>query len=217
MLSFETLLLFTPVITLLVIIPGPDFAVVSKISLLEGRGPGQAAALGVTLGICLHTLLAMLGISAILAQSALLFACLKYIGAIYLLYLGVKAIWQSFGQRTKGLVISAENCPARESRQSLWKAFYIGFLTNALNPKAILYFLTLYPQFLEPSGSVFLQFLEMGLISALVCVLWNLAVANLLGKIRVFFTSPKFQRWLMRATGGVFVIFGLKLAVQEAG
>lgn len=215
MLSLEALLLFVPTITLLVIIPGPDFAIVSKITLLEGRNQGVAAAFGVALGLCLHTVLAMLGISAILAQSAILFTSLKYIGAAYLLYLGIKAIWQSFGARMHPPVTNGEIDPVQESRHGLARAFSNGFLTNALNPKAILYFLVLYPQFLEPSGSVFFQFLEMGLLSVFICIIWFMAVAYLLGKIRIYFSSAKFQRWLMRVTGGIFVIFGLKLAIQK--
>ncbi len=215
MLSFETLLLFVPTITVLIIIPGPDFAVVSKISLLDGARQGQAAAFGVALGMCLHTLLAMLGISAILAQSAILFTCLKYIGALYLLYLGARALWQSFGDRIPRPGVNGETCPFQESGKSLSASFYTGFLTNALNPKAILYFLILYPQFLETSGSVFYQFLEMGLISSFICIVWYIAVARLMGRMRSFFSSANFQRWLMRVTGGIFVIFGLKLAAQD--
>ncbi len=215
MLSFETLLLFVPTITLLIIIPGPDFAIISKISLLEGDRQGLAAAFGVVLGLCLHTLLAMLGISAILAKSAVLFTCLKYIGALYLLYLGTRALWQSFDKRLPQPDINYGNYPVQKSKKSLSGSFYTGFLTNALNPKAILYFMMLYPQFLESSGSVFFQFLEMGLISSFICIVWFIAVVHLMGKIRIFFSSANFQRWLMRVTGGIFVIFGLKLAAQD--
>lgn len=215
MLSVETLLLFVPAITLLIIIPGPDFAIVSKISLLDGRIQGQAAACGVTLGMCLHTLLAMLGVSALLVQSAILLTGLKYLGAIYLFYLGIKEIWQSFGKRREHREINCGNSPVPESGQSLSASFWTGFLTNALNPKAILYFLVLYPQFLEPSGRVFFQFLEMGLISVFICIFWFLLVARLMDRIRSLFSSAYFQRWLMRVTGSIFVIFGLKLAAQE--
>ena len=215
MLSLETLWLFVPTITLLVILPGPDFAIVSKISLLDGRIQGQAAAFGVALGICLHTVLAMLGISAILAQSAILFASLKYIGACYLLYLGIKALWLSFCDHFPDNIRSGEHISNNKSENGLMRAFYTGFLTNALNPKAILYFMVLYPQFLQTSEPVFFQFLEMGLLTAFICVAWYVAVAQLLGRIRRLFSSSAFQRWLMRGTGGIFIIFGLKLATQK--
>ena len=87
MISLENLLLYVPLAAILVILPGPDFALIAKISLLDGRRQGQAAACGVALGIVIHTSAAMLGISAIIAQSVFLFSILKYVGAAYLLWL----------------------------------------------------------------------------------------------------------------------------------
>lgn len=83
------------------------------------------------------------------------------------------------------------------------------------NPKAILYFMVLYPQFLNTDLPLSLQFLEMGVISALICLLWYIIVANLLTKIRFFFKSAKCQQWLMRFTGAIFIMFGFKLVAQE--
>ena len=81
MISLDNLLLFVPLAAILVILPGPDFALIAKISLMNGRPQGQASAVGVALGICVHTTAAMLGISAIIAQSVLWFSILKYVGA----------------------------------------------------------------------------------------------------------------------------------------
>ena len=94
MISLENLLLYVPLAAILVILPGPDFALIAKISLLDGRRQGQAAACGVALGIVIHTSAAMLGISAIIAQSVFLFSILKYVGAAYLLWLGIHALRQ---------------------------------------------------------------------------------------------------------------------------
>lgn len=217
MLSFETLLLFVPTIALLVILPGPDFAIVSKSSLLDGRKQGQMAALGVSLGMCVHTILAMFGISAILARSAVLFSILKYLGACYLFYLGIKALIQSFNKNgaSTNQVECINSVHLKKKPVSLWKSFQVGFLTNVLNPKAILYFMVLYPQFLDSNSPVFMQFFEMGLITAVICLGWYISLAWLLGKIRVFFTKDIFQRWLLRITGGIFMAFGLRLAIQK--
>ena len=210
MLSYNTLLIFVPTITLLVIIPGPDFAVVSQISLFEGKRSGEWAAVGVTLGICLHTLFAMAGISAILAESAFLFSMLKLVGAAYLFYIGAEAIWKSRSEPKNANEISI-------MRKSLsgWRSLTTGFLTNALNPKAILYFMALYPQFLVPDKGVAPQFFWMGAITAIICLLWYLILANLLQKIRVLFAKWSFRKWLMRTTGAIFICFGIKLAVSE--
>ena len=92
MISLDNLLLFVPMAAILVMLPGPDFALIAKISLMNGRPQGQAAAVGVALGICVHTTAAMLGISAIIAQSVLWFSVLKYVGAAYLVWLGIQAL-----------------------------------------------------------------------------------------------------------------------------
>lgn len=212
MLSLENLLIFIPTITLLVILPGPDFAMVSKISLFNGQKPAQAAAIGVTLGMCIHTILAMLGLSAIVASSAILFTSIKYIGAAYLFYIGISELIKS-GKTKNSQSPNMPEDAINESRCSRY--FYAGFLTNVTNPKAILYFMVLYPQFLNTDLPLSLQFLEMGVISALICLLWYIIVANLLTKIRFFFKSEKCQQWLMRFTGAIFIMFGFKLVAQE--
>ena len=111
MISLENLLLFIPMAAILVMLPGPDFALIAKISLLNGRPQGQAAACGVALGICVHTTAAMLGISAIIAQSVLWFSILKYIGAAYLVWLGIQALRASrhAGQPVSAAVVKSAN------------------------------------------------------------------------------------------------------------
>lgn len=107
MISLDNLLLFVPMAAILVMLPGPDFALIAKISLMNGRPQGQAAAVGVALGICVHTSAAMLGISAIIAQSVLWFSVLKYVGAAYLVWLGVQALraGQRAGQPVSAAVV----------------------------------------------------------------------------------------------------------------
>lgn len=150
MISLDTLLLFVPMAAILVMLPGPDFALIAKISLMNGRPHGQAAAVGVALGICVHTTAAMLGISAIIAQSVLWFSILKYVGAAYLVWLGIQAIraGQRAGQPLSAAVVkTAQESDAPRASQRLtlrqWLHFFgQGFLTNVLNPKAVLIFLT---------------------------------------------------------------------------
>lgn len=216
MLTFENLILFIPTMGLLVILPGPDFALVSKISIFRGKRHGEFAALGVAAGMCIHTLLAMCGISAIIASSATLFMLLKYAGAVYLCYLGVMSIIESFKSGDKALLLEAGVDTDSVSEHSHSRSLWAGFLTNVLNPKAVLYFMVLLPQFISPDRPLMGQFLELGLISALLCVVWYLLLANLLAKVRNVFTRPSFQRWLHRITGGIFILFGLRLALAKA-
>ena len=111
MISLDNLLLFVPMAAIFVMLPGPDFALIAKISLMNGRPQGQAAAVGVALGICVHTTAAMLGISAIIAQSVLWFSILKYIGAAYLVWLGIQALRASrhAGQPVSAAVVKSAN------------------------------------------------------------------------------------------------------------
>ena len=213
MLPLENLLLFVPAMALLVMLPGPDFALVSKVALLEGRRPGQAAACGVALGITVHTACAIAGISAIIAASAPLFQLLKYAGAAYLFWLGI----QSFRQKTQPVAQDDALEAGFAARQGvpLWRAFRQGFLTNALNPKAILYFLVLLPQFMAADAAAAPQLLEMGVITSLECLVWYLFLAHILGRVRRVFANPRFQRWLHRVTGGIFLGFGLRLALAR--
>ncbi|MDY0260334.1 MAG: LysE family translocator [Desulfovibrio sp.] len=260
MISLENLLLFIPMAAILVMLPGPDFALIAKISLLNGRPQGQAAACGVALGICVHTTAAMLGISAIIAQSILWFSVLKYVGAAYLIWLGVQALRHS-GAVSAAVVKTAprdggdaradvrpgapataraiapadarpgapadvhviapgtaENpvaAPRLSSRQ-WWSFFCQGFLTNALNPKAVIIFLTFLPQFTDPHAPLAPQFLELGGIMSALCLFWFVPLAYMLGRVRHIFENSRFQLWLQRFTGFIFIAFGLKLAAAQS-
>lgn len=218
MIALDSLLLFVPMAAILVMLPGPDFALIAKISLLDGRPQAQAAAIGVALGICLHTTAAMLGISAIIAQSVLWFCILKYVGAAYLVWLGIHALRS--GQAVSAAVTRTAREPAMgPCRLGLrqWLHFFgQGFLTNALNPKAVLIFLTFLPQFMNPHAPLAPQFLTLGGILSGLCLLWYVPLAYMLGRVRHVFENSRFQKWLQRCTGIVFIAFGLKLATAQS-
>ncbi|MDE5879491.1 MAG: LysE family transporter, partial [Desulfovibrio sp.] len=150
---------------------------------------------------------------AIIAASAPLFQVLKYGGAAYLFWLGI----QSFRQKAQPAEAEGERGAevAHGQQVSLRRAFRQGFLTNALNPKAILIFLTLLPQFMAQDVAAAPQLLEMGAIIAALCLVWYLFLAQILGRVRRVFAHPRFQRWLHRVTGAVFLGFGLRLALAR--
>ena len=111
---------------------------------------------------------------------------------------------------------SMTDTTARPAPRVLWRAFKQGFLTNLLNPKAVLIFLTFLPQFMNPHMPLVPQFLELGGIMSLLCLLWYVSLAYILGQVRRAFENPRFQQWLHRCTGVVFIAFGLKLAASHA-
>ena len=225
MIPLESLLVFVPMAALFVMLPGPDFALIAKTSLIEGRSHGQAAAMGVALGIGVHTTAAMLGISAIIAHSVFLFSVLKYAGACYLVCLGVRAL--RCGAASSAAVTrtvggdsrSQPSVPEATEQISMrqWrKCFMQGFLTNVLNPKAVIIFLTILPQFMDPAVPLGPQFLTLGGIISGLCLLWYVPLAYVLGRVRRLFESARFQTWLQRCTGAIFIAFGLKLATAHA-
>lgn len=219
MIPLESLLLYVPMAALFVMLPGPDFALIAKISLLEGRPQGQAAACGVALGIGVHTTAAMLGISAVIAHSAFWFSVLKYVGAAYLVWLGVKALRHGGATGAAAARTAAEGVAPQAVKLTFrqWRrCFAQGFLTNALNPKAVILFLTFLPQFMDPAAPLGPQFLTLGGIMSGLCLVWYVPLAYMLGRIRRLFASDRFQTWLQRCTGVIFIAFGLKLATAHA-
>ena len=174
-----------------------------------------ANGVGVALGIMVHTSAAMLGISAVIAQSVTLFTLLRYAGAAYLFWMGIHAL--RAGREVTAAVVrhggqEEEVQPVRGLRR---RAFRQGFLTNALNPKAVVFFLTMLPQFLDPHAALWPQFLELGGIMAFFCLGWFVLLASLLHRIRRLFARPSFQAWLHRLTGLIFICFAFRLALEK--
>lgn len=201
----HALALFAPVAALMVILPGPDFALISRTALTEGRTRGQAAALGVACGILLHTGAAMIGLSAVIAGSPLLFGLLTYAGIGYLGWIGLASIRQ--GLHTAGAVAAVdEHIPPPAPVMTHGRAFWQGFLTNVLNPKAVLSFLTLLPQFMTHTAPLWPQFLALGSMLSLFCLIWYSTLSWLLARIRRIFSSPVFQRRLHLGAGCVFLL-----------
>jgi RhtB (resistance to homoserine/threonine) family protein len=200
---------------LLNLAPGPDSLLVMTRSAVHGWRAGFAAALGICAGTCVHILAAALGLSALLAASALAFAVVKYLGAVYLLYIGVKML---FGKPSVPVVPDAR-CAAGE-RRAQWspaQIFVQGFLTNVLNPKVALFFIAFVPQFIAPDApDKAVAFLLLGVIFNTTGTLW----CHILALLTAFASerlraSARLGQWLQRAIGVVFVSFGVRLALAQ--
>lgn len=196
------------IMTLFVVMsPGIDTALITKRTIADGRIAGFQMAFGITVGSLVHTVAATLGLSALLLQSALAFTILKLIGAIYLIYLGIKAFLQK-----KDLVQN----PKQLNEVKHKSAFQEGLLSNILNPKVIIFFLTFLPQFVTNSNNVMGQFILMGCTYALLSIIWFVMYVICLYYIREWLLSPKIQNWMEKATGLVLVGFGIKLLFTKA-
>lgn len=189
--------------------PGPDFLIVVRNALGRGRRSGIFTAWGIASAIFVHVAYCMMGIGLLIAQSVVLFNVVKWLGALYLVYMGVMAL------RSKGWNINDlpadDQSKAKEGRA----AFVNGFVTNVFNPKATLFFLALFTQVIDPQTVYYAQF-GYGVICALTAGTWFTCVSFFLTqtRIRAFFTGASI--WIDRITGGAFIALAAKLAMSKA-
>ena len=199
---------FTFVAALLVMSPGPNGVLVAKTVPLSGRTAGFANVAGFVSAFYLHGILSILGLSALLAQSATIFFIVKMLGAAYLLWIGLKALRDTF--RGGGQIAAAAADENR--RRGLRAAFAEGFLTNALNPKVSMFYLAAFPQFIPAGeGAVGAAFVLVIVHSALNAI-WFGGMVLLFSRLSDSARTKKFQRWLKGITGIVFIVFAAKMA-----
>ncbi len=216
MFGTQDLALFITAGILLNITPGPDSILVMARTAGQGWRAGSVAALGVGTGCLVHILAAALGLSALLNTSAMAFGIIKYLGAAYLMYVGVTMMLS----RARPADAAQENSVAPVL--SYRKIFLQGLLTNALNPKVALFFLAFVPQFISAQADNNpLAFIVLGLIFDLNAILWChflvLFTALARKKMGQRASNGKLVAWLNRTIGVMFVSFGVKLALAERG
>ncbi|HST29998.1 MAG TPA: LysE family translocator [Chthoniobacterales bacterium] len=193
---------------LLNLTPGPDTVYILGRSVAQGRQAGIASALGISVGSIFHTCAAALGLSAILATSAIAFGTIKLLGGAYLILLGIKMILD----RRRQLSL-----PSNFRRRTTLAAFRQGILTNLLNPKVALFFLAFLPQFIEPgSNTKVVAFVLLGLTFVTTGTIWCLILAWFASvfseRLR---KSETISQWLNRTTGALFIFLGLRLATAK--
>ena len=201
---------------LLNIMPGPDSLLIMTRSATQGWRAGSAAALGIGAGTMIHIFAAALGLSALLSTSAAAFTVVKWVGAAYIIYVGIGMLRAKLRGDADAQADQA-TANAATARLPYRKIFFQGFLTNVLNPKVALFFLAFVPQFISAdSTSKPLAFIILGCIFNFNGMLWcnGLAVFTAFASARLK-VRPLAALWLNRVTGGVFVALGLRLALAE--
>jgi threonine/homoserine/homoserine lactone efflux protein len=205
---FSNLLLFASIIVVLALTPGPDVIYITTRGIAQGRTAALLSTVGICIGYLVYTMLAALGLSALLQSSVIAFDIVRYAGAIYLLYLGIRTLMSKHGgPLTLGAVAPAS--PGRILQQ--------GILTSILNPKGILFFAALLPQFVNPhTGSVSLQMAAFGLTFTLLCLCIYGGYAYLSGSLgEKLATQHRFASALRWLTGSVFIGLGARLLFLE--
>lgn len=188
--------------------PGPDFAVVVRESVTHGRRAGTWTALGVGSAIFLHVTYSLLGIGLIVSQSIVLFNALKWLAAAYLLYIGFKAL------RARPAGPAAAETLAASAARSARGAYVAGFVTNGLNPKATLFFLSLFTVVINPHTPLAVQ-AGYGVYLACATAAWFCLVALLFSQQRVRAGFARLGHWFDRLMGAVLIGLGIKLAFTE--
>jgi len=184
--------------------PGPDFAIVVKQSVSQGRTMGIATAWGIAAGLCLHLSYSLLGIGFIVAKSPATFFCLKVAASLYLIWIGAQAL------RARPSTELVEE----HSRTNQKNSFLQGVLTNAINPKVTLFFLALFSVVIDPTTPILVQLLY-GAWIVLVTGLWFSGVACLFSTAKVRGLFQRLGHWFERIMGGVLLLLGIRLLAAE--
>jgi threonine/homoserine/homoserine lactone efflux protein len=190
----------------LILVPGPAQALVLANTLAGGQSAGIRTAIGLNIGTLFHALAAALGLSTLLATSALAFSVVKYLGACYLLYLGIRALRSKVDLRSASHMPIATASPLTQS-----------ILAGTLNPKVALFFLAFLPQFVDPiRGQVVTQFLLLGATMALLDTVYEMVLVCLFYRVRDrLLANSRWMAWQSKVSGAILIALGLRLAVQE--
>lgn len=202
--SFESLLTFAAIVFFIAIIPGPNALLVLFTALSNNKSKAFANVAGVSCGFLIHAFISALGLSLLVSKSLIAFTLLKILGVFYLLYLG-------FTHFKAGYHLKSIAAPKSEEQKGLMKNFTKGLLTNLLNPKIILFYLSIFPQFVS-SSNILEDSLFLGAIQALVVSFWFLIIILLSQYLKDFLSKAKNARFLNYFAGSVFVLFSYKLA-----
>lgn len=205
--SESSLVLFLIAALVLALAPGPDLLYITTRGLDQGALAGLISALGVHTGVLIHTIIAALGLSTLIASSTVAFALIKYAGAAYLCFLGLRTFltWHE----------ASVSCPQHSiSGTALRKVFYQGVITDVLNPKVILFFLAFFPQFVDPaSASASIDMFLLGLVFVAVAFPIDAVVGLFAGNIsKQLGHGHQHRRWGRWVTGSAFIILGIGAA-----
>lgn len=197
---------------LLVASPGPNGVLIARTVPTSGPAAGFANIAGFFTAFYIHGALSILGISIILLQSATAFTIVKYLGAAYLFWIGLKSLHQSI----RGEIATPDSVRPAQRKRGLWRAYVEGLLTNGLNPKVSMFYLAVFPQFIPASAHPIASAFLLVFVHSAINVIWFGAMVLLFSRLTGLARSNRIQRWLKGVTGVVFIGFGAKLASWRA-
>ena len=200
---------FLVAITVLTMTPGADTMIVIRNTLRGGAKDGLVSSLGICLGLFVHATLSAVGISAILLYSATAFVVLKTLGALYLLWLGFQSFKSFWNART------IHHAPIESKPFSVWKSLQEGFLSNVLNPKAVIFYMAFLPQFISHEHSALMQSLFLALLHFMVGTLWQAFLVYTIVSANGFITKKSVRQSLDAISGVVMMALGVTLFLEK--
>jgi threonine/homoserine/homoserine lactone efflux protein len=206
------ILTFMIIALFLVISPGPNIVLILKTVSTRGKYAGLFNVSGFLVAAFIHGALSILGLSAIIVQSAELFLVVKVVGSIYLLYLGVKTIHQSYKEKTTKQETVSSQIMANKSGI---KSFGEGFLTQMLNPKGSMFYLAVFPQFIDLQTHAYLEAFTLVSIHAGLMAVWFGSACIIASNISLLSSGGQFGSWVQRCCGGILITFSILLLKQE--
>lgn len=204
---------FTLISLLLVISPGPNSVLIVKTVTRKGRRAGIENIIGLVSATFIHGAISILGLSAIILQSAELFVLIKYLGAAYLLYLGIKTILGSFGQASKNQPLDHAQEPQASSG---YQHIVEGLLTQILNPKVSMFYLAAFPQFVDFEAANYWGAFLLVAIHATIIFFWFLGVSVFISRIKQLAGESALSRWVQRCSGSLLIYFSALLVTQDS-
>ena len=207
-------LAFVGIAAALTITPGADMALVTKNTVARGRTAALYTTFGICLGCLIHAVASALGLSAILGRSATAFEAVKLVGAAYLILIGAQSLWGAFKNRTD-LVNDPTAAPAEGRDQKRLSGFIEGLLTNLLNPKVALFYLTFLPQFIRPGDPVLRKSILLGSVHIGMGFVWLVAYASFISRLGRLLARARVRRRIEAVTGGLLILLGVRLALDR--
>ena len=202
--------LYLVIVSITVASPGPGVVLTLSNAIRYGVRPALSAVLGISFGIFIIALISASSLGVLLATSAVAFSILKYMGAAYLIYLGIK-LWRSPALKLEGGVGDLQTS---EKQPLYWLRFKEGFFITLLNPKPVFFFMSLFPQFINHQQSYTVQFTTLTLTFCMTIIVVHSTYAFAANFIKSWLASPKGAKLVNRTGGSVFVLFGLGLATS---
>lgn len=194
-------------------LPGTDTVLIMKNTITHGAKAGRYTILGMATGLTFWTVIVVLGLSVVIAQSVFLFNTIKYLGAAYLFYLGIRAFLAKSAFSLEAVQADSQRSIDKLSHHHYKESYLQGVVSNILNPKTVLVYITFMPQFIDLKGDTNQQLIVLGLILTLIAVGWFMIVVYLLDHVKKWLKKPKFQKAFQKSTGVMLIGFGVKTVI----